>query len=528
MADSTITSTTDSTSDETASGSSIWRSLWRTHFYAGLIAGPVMVWLALSGLGVLYKQPLQHLIHHSATSVTPTSDRTTLESQVHSALTAYPHDTFAYITPGATPHDATEVGLSESNGDTRIVWTNPYDGKVTGTMIAGKDLPGFFNSYHGSLLPRAWLMPVPNADWLFGNGPFWRDVEIGEVLLEVFAGWGLMLAVSGLYLWWPRPGSPVRWFPSRERTGRRRWRDLHTFAGVFLAGFLLFSVTTGLPWASFWGSSWQSVVSHVTPNKADFWSDAAPSSATPRLGDMTRYGTPVAWALQDDTAPPSSNPVPSMPGMHHGGGSMVTSSVGLPAEVITLDQAQTAMLQDGMMPNATIYPPSNEVAQDGKTTLGSYVVFNPWPSSLGQQGAMYFDEFTGKKLGQSTASEWGFLQRATEFGVQTHMGTQFGIWTRLFMTAGCLVVMWNFTTALVMWNKRRRGTLGFPRRPAAPRIARPVGWAMLALGVIYPLWGTSVLLILAFDKYVVQRRPRLRAFFGMPPRPVSEESSVAN
>ena len=241
--------------------SAVWRSLWRTHFFAGLLVGPVMIWLAISGLGILYAGPLQRLLHHGATHVAVTTGHASLEQQVKVALAANPKDSFAYVTPGATPTDATSVGLSEPSGETRIVWTNPYTGVVTGSMIAGKDLPGFFNTYHGSLVPRSWLMPVPNAEWLFNNGPFWRHIEIGEVLVEIAAGWGLMLALSGLYLWWPRPGSPIRWWPTKARTGRRRLRDLHTFAGVFLAGFLLFSLTSGLPWASFWGSSWQTVIS---------------------------------------------------------------------------------------------------------------------------------------------------------------------------------------------------------------------------------------------------------------------------
>jgi len=507
---------TTASTEESVSRSSIWRSLWRTHFYAGLISGLLLVWLAVSGLGVLYAQPLQRLLHHGANHVAVTNGHASLETQVTNAEHAYPKEPFAYVTPGATATDATVVGLSQADGNTRIVWTNPYTGAVTGAMIAGKDLPGFFNAYHGSIVPRSWLMPVPNMASLFGEGPAWRHIEIGEVLVEIGAGWGLMLAFTGLYLWWPRRNSPVRWRPTRERKGRKRWRDLHTFAGIFLAGFLMFSLVSGLPWASFWGSSWQTVIAHITPNKADFWSDASPNSTTPKLGDMTRFGTPVAWAMQQDQPAPSQNPMPSMPGMHHGDGSTSTSSVGLPAEVISLDRIQAAMLQEGMALNATIYPPANTVTK-GKTKFGSYVVFNPWPSSLGQQGAMYFDEFTAKKLGQSTAREWGLLQRITEFGVQTHMGTQFGLLTRIFMTLGCVVVLWNFVTGVMMWNKRRRGSLGIPKRPSNPKISRPFGIALVCLGVFYPLWGTSVVLILLLDKFVIQKRPSLRRAFGMPP-----------
>lgn len=499
-----------------ASKGDLWRTLWRTHYYAGLLAGLLLVWLAVSGLGILYKGPIQSLLYHGANHVAIGGSRATLEEQVTSAKKMFPKDTFSYVIPGASATDATSVGLSEPSGETRVVWTNPYTGGVTGSMIDGTDLPAFFNRYHGSIFPRTWLMPVPNVAWLFSEGPAWNHVEVGEVVVEIGAGWGLTLAATGLFLWWPRRSSPARWRPTKERKGRKRWRDLHTFLGLFLAGFLMFSVVTGLPWAAFWGTSWQTLASHVTPNKAMFWSDPSPSSATPKLGDMTRFGTPVAWAMTNDVPSPSNDPMPSMPGMHHGGGgSNAMPTDGLPAAVLSLDHIQSLMLQEGMSANATIYPPTNTTDQ-GKARFGSYVVMNPWPSSIGQQKAMYFDEFTGNKLGESSAKEWGAIQRATEFGVQTHMGTQFGILTRLFMTLGCLLVLWNFFTGVMMWNRRRRGTLGIPRRPIEPHLLRPLGWAILVLGVVYPLWGLSVVVILIFDKYVIQRIPSLRRAFGMP------------
>jgi uncharacterized iron-regulated membrane protein len=98
---------------------------------------------------------------------------------------------------------------------------------------------------------------------------------------------------------------------------------------------------------------------------------------------------------------------------------------------------------------------------------GSYVVVNPWPTRMHDQGALYLDQFSGKTLAHSTPESWGRLQWLTEFGIQTHMGTQYGLVTRVLMTTTCLLVLWNVTTAAVMWNKRRRsGTLGLPRRPS--------------------------------------------------------------
>lgn len=79
------------------------------------------------------------------------------------------------------------------------------------------------------------------------------------------------------------------------------------------------------------------------------------------------------------------------------------------------------------------------------------------------------------------------------------MGTQYGLVTRVLMTAGCVLLLWNIATAGVMWNKRRRkGTLGLPRRPVDLRIQR-------VLGI------TAVVLV---DRYLIRRNQRLRAVFG--------------
>jgi uncharacterized iron-regulated membrane protein len=154
-----------------------------------------------------------------------------------------------------------------------------------------------------------------------------------------------------------------------------------------------------------------------------------------------------------------------------------------------------------MKPGFSITPPVDTVVDDGSTAYGAYVVINPWPSSLGEQGALYLDQFTAKTLGTSDSSTWGGIQRITEFGVQTHMGTQFGLINRILLTSICVLVVWNVVTAVVMWSRRRRsGTLGAPRKPVDERTQRSVGVFQLILSLIYPLWGASLLLVLAAQR----------------------------
>jgi uncharacterized iron-regulated membrane protein len=63
-------------------------------------------------------------------------------------------------------------------------------------------------------------------------------------------------------------------------------------------------------------------------------------------------------------------------------------------------------------------------------------------------------------------------------------------------------------------KRRRKGTLGLPRRPADVHLGRGLVVIAVVLGVVYPQWGASALLILGFDHFVIQRNGRLRRSFG--------------
>lgn len=500
----------------------LWRATWRTHFYAAIISFPVMAWFAVSGLVVLYQQPLKDLAHHHL-MVTPVHGApVSYDRQLKTAKAAFPDYSLLSVTPPSAAGRSTVFAMEGPRGNLDV-YVDGYRNVVLGSTVAGAaDLTDFARSYHGSLLPRSILVPMPALAGLLGSGPGIMHIELGEVLSEIFAGWGLVLAVSGLYLWFPRRrggNAKARFIPRRGLRGRPRWRDLHAVVGWFLAVMLIFFVATGLPWSSFWGANWSAFASKVTPNhQVSFWEWSGPSSKLPKLGDVARDGTPVPWAGKNDVLPTSMPP--SMPGMQMRGGSPAEQSTvnasGHIAKVASLDAVVAAGHDEGMVPGYTITPPSNSGTAGKHPHYGVWVLTNPWPSSLGQQKAVYLNEFTTLTLARSDASTWGFLQRATELGVQTHMGTQFGLADRIVLTLACLAVLWNIATATMMWNaRRRRGTLGIPRRPADPRMQRVFGITALALAVVYPLWGCTFLLALVIDRFVVRRSARLRRAFGM-------------
>jgi len=493
--------------DIDANSGQLWRRIWRLHFLAGVVIAPALVWFAFTGLVILYSDVINEKTNADEFTVQVGEREVSLDEQLSTIVASKDGYSFEAVTPARKAERSNVFNMVDSDGRSREVFVNQYTGEIVGDRVVGKDLVSFANATHGSILPRQFTMPIPSLTGLLGEGPAFRTVEVGEVVVEILAGWALVLAVSGIYLWWPRSNSEKRKFiPRFSRRGRPMWRDLHASGGTLLSVGLIFFVVTGLPWATFWGNEFQNVANVLTPNTENFWDEPGPASEVPQVGDLTRDGVRIPWASGSDAVPTSDSDG------HHDHGSMdgsVTEPAPAPAESVGLEAVYRAAQDEGMKPGFTIVPPTDVVDENGSTMYGAFVVFNPWPSSLGEQGALYVDQFSAQTLGRSDVHTWGGLQQVAEFGVQTHMGTQFGLINRIFLTTICLLVIWSIVTAFVMWLRRRRpGSLGVPRRPVDQRTQKSVGIVALVLGVIYPLWGMSALLLLVVDRYL-PRRSRL-------------------
>lgn len=496
--------------------SRLWRAIWRTHFYAGWFAAPILVLLAVTGLVILYTEPIERALDGDLVTVAEcdAGSRVSLDDQRTVVAEEHPGWSLVSVTPPEAADRSTVFTMSDEDGSLVNVYVDPYTGEVLGEQTDGADLVGLANRLHGNLNNEGLTVPVPSLEGLVGDGPVFVDAAVGDMLVEIFAGWGVVLAFTGVYLWWPRRRGTGKalFIPRLRKPGRARWRDLHAVAGTVLGVMLVFFVVTGLPWSAVWGPTWSFVASEVTPNQqTSFWEWEGPTSAIPSTDDLDRAGRRIPWAAGRDEIPPSAGG-----GGHHGGDDAnAVADGGPPAEPASLDLVAAAAEEEGMEPGYTINMPVDVVDDPDELVYGSYSVINPWPTRMEDQGAVYLDQFSGETLAHSTPEEWGRLQWLTEFGIQTHMGTQYGLPTRILMTATCLLVLWNVGTAAVMWNKRRRGTLGLPRRPADVRLQRILGITALVLAVIYPLWGLTLVAVLLADHYLIRRVPKLRYAFGM-------------
>ncbi len=67
------------------------------------------------------------------------------------------------------------------------------------------------------------------------NGP-------GDFVVEIAASLGIIMAITGLYLWWPRNGRSFgsALFPNFALQGRALWKSLHETIGAWMSIVLLF------------------------------------------------------------------------------------------------------------------------------------------------------------------------------------------------------------------------------------------------------------------------------------------------
>jgi uncharacterized iron-regulated membrane protein len=171
------------------------------------------------------------------------------------------------------------------------------------------------------------------------------------------------------------------------------------------------------------------------------------------------------------------------------------------------------------VPGYSIVPPSDsvEVGHHGSEAVyGSFTVINHWPQKLSEQRTLYLNQFTGQTITNATADQDGTLSRISSWGVDMHMGTQYGILTRILATAACLALLTRIVTATLMrWKRRPTGGAGLPgatsdtMRSNTPRGAVvAVCVIALAMAVIYPSFGLTLIVVLAAEAILNARRKR--------------------
>lgn len=439
---------------------------WRWHFYAGLFVIPFMILLSITGIIYLFKPQLDTWMYADLMQVSVAEQRLSADQQLAIVREAYPQAVVSkYLPPAAQDRSAQFV--INRDGQELNLFVDPYNGSLLGTQDALWNLQAVVRKLHGDLL--------------IGT--------VGDRLIELAAGWGIVLVVSGLYLWWPRgsSGAGVLW-PRLSAGGRLWWRDLHAVTGFWGSALLLFMLLTGMTWTGYWGAQFAGAWNHFP---AAMWDDVPKSGQLTGSLNSSSQQT-VAWAVEI-TPLPASDPHAAHHG--HAGHQAAAASNSLLQHVV--DSAA----ERGVQPGYSISLPQGE--------LGVYTValFADDPRN---DATLHFDQYSGAVLADVRWQDYGPVAKTVETGVMLHEGKLFGLANQLLMAAVCLLIIFSSVSGLVLWWKRRpAGRFGVPPlRHDLPRWKTAIG-VMIVLGVIFPLVGASLLLVFVLD-WLLSRFRQLR------------------
>ena len=442
---------------------SFYNLAWRWHFYAGLFVAPFMVLLALTGIIYLFKPQLDPLMYGHLLTVPAAEHALSADEQLQRVQAAYPHAAISKYLP---PADATRSAQFVMRNDAHevTVFIDPYRGTVLGEQDANNNLQAIVRALHGELM--------------IGT--------VGDRLIELAAGWGVMLVVSGLYLWWPRGKSSagILW-PRFNTRGRVFWRDLHAVAGFWGAAFLLVMLLSGMTWTGFWGKQYADLWNTFP---AAMWNSVPQSDQQARVLNTATQQT-VPWALENTPMPMSGDHAEHM---NHG-----AMHAGPAAPTVRLQQVVDLANARKVEPGYSITFPTTA------TVVFTVAVFADDPRN---DATLHVDQYTGKVLADVRWDHYNLVARATETGVMLHEGKMFGWVNQLIVLLICLMILLSAVSGVVIWWKRRpQGGLGVPPlRHDLPKWKTAMA-IMLGLAIIFPLVGASLVLVWALDRLLLSR-----------------------
>ena len=430
---------------DTLSGA--WRVVWRWHFYAGLMVMPVLMLLALTGAAYLFRDEIDQAVYRRMIDVPVAAQQASPDAWVEAAAGAGGGRAASVVMP-ERPDQAVRIRVDRPDGTQRTVFVDPHTARVTGVTGYG----GVMETVK-SLHSLTFFGPAMN------------------ILVEIVAGWTIVLFATGLYLWWPRKrAGGVLTLSSTDTRRRPFWRDLHALTGLYVGGIVLFLAVTGMFWSAVWGDR---VMDGV---KAGGWGrPAAPLAGAWQRAEHHDHPAGAGWTMDGMVLhAPARAPAGPLSG------------------VLAVAEAE------GL---ARPYAVSIPKAADTAWTATAQV------RRVQDSRALYIDPANGAVLGDIGFRQFGPAAKAIEWGIYTHQGTQFGSINRWVMLAGCIGVWLLAISGLMMWWKRRpprlsRGLLGAPPAPAGTRERFAVLAIVLPLCLIYPLTGASLIVALLAERLI--------------------------
>ncbi|SFJ54170.1 PepSY-associated TM helix domain-containing protein [Thermoflavimicrobium dichotomicum] len=438
----------------------LYAAIWRWHFYAGIIFAPFIIMLSVTGAIYLFKPQIENWIYQDYYYIQAGKQKISPSMQLGAVKKAYPQAKITSYKPSFEPNRTAEVGI-QNGKQSLTVFVNPYNGKIVGKLNNEDRLMDKIEKLHGELMAGT----------------------IGDRLVELAACWAFILLITGLYLWWPREKNSLfgTIIPRLTKGTRTFWRDLHAVPAFWLSLFIVILILTGLPWSGLMGD-WISKVATATntgyPEYAFAWGPK-PQSQIP-----TKDVTKVPWAAEQLPVPNSSSGVK------------------------TLSVEQVIHIAD----TRKVHPGYNIHFPEGEK--GVYTI-SVSPDRPEDQATLHIDQYSGKVLADLRFKDYGPLAKAISIGIALHEGHYFGLLNQLLGLFTCIGLIVIAGSGLIMWWKRRpQGKLGAPTAPKNFKMTKWVSMIIIILGILFPLVGVSLLIVLLLDFLIIKRIPTLQQWVG--------------
>ncbi len=406
--------------------------IWRWHFFAGLFLSPTLMTLAVTGLIYLFKPQVEPVLYKKWLTVPVESTVVSAQRQLESALESNPGARLQSLIPSGGPGQSMQVFLKSPTDGSLVVYVNPHTGLIVGSQRSDRTLMQLAHDIHGTLLLG----------------------KVGEIIMELTAGWAFILVATGLFLWWPRGRSGwggVLW-PRSGISGRSFWKDIHSVPAFYLSTLIVLFLATGVPWTGVTGKL-------IT-----------------QIGVVTGTGSPPGF-----------------------GGSPFKSKIIAGQDPVSLDHL--VKISRARLPGA----PAHILLPKDPSSAAVIRWKAPRPQD---RTYIHVDWGTGEVLADYRWKDFGLIGKFVLMAVALHEGTWFGVWNQVLNSIVALGVILLAVTGIVMWWKRRPPG-AFLAAPVAPKESRlPLGLCLIigSYCLLVPLAGLSLILVLGIDSILQFKR----------------------
>ncbi len=427
--------------------------LQRLHFYAALFIAPLLITLTISGIGYLFFPEVENNIYKNEFfSDSDIKTHQTLSDAVHQVERKYEGFFVSKVSVMAEPYN-NRITISDMAGNQRYVFLD-QNNQIVADQNAKHTYSNVMRNIHSSLF---------------------TENTIINYLVELTACWTIFMILSGTYLL-------IKKHLITNKSKALNWQKWHAILGIIIAIPVFILVLTGLPWSGFMGSK----IAGLMETNGNLGQSEL--SINPPKSDLNE----LPWATRKNKQPASSE---KSSNSHHGGMAMPQTNLD---HQISIDKVVTNAQKSGIKkPFSIVYPSDKH---------GTFIVSNTSNSGVTgldvspyDEKTLYFDQYSGKKLGTIKYDDYGIIAKWFTWGIPLHEGHLFGILNKIINLLVCIALLVAIGMGFVSWIKRTKNTsVKLPHRVKKPASLSLVIFLVI-LGLLMPLFGLSLILVIIIE-----------------------------